>query len=201
MKTKPQIPRLHHPACTMAAATAQPPCALPVLIDTLRAHGYKIVPVSELMGKTRPRSCRRSRRSSAGRRASIPSPSPSFAFFDHFIVVVFFVGDVLMSARLILIGICSPSSTACASATTTRIAGVSAPRVAVLIPAYNEEKVIVRTIRSVLMSDYKNLRIIVIDDGSNDRTFEVAREAYRRRNRSGPPARCSPSPTPARPRR
>ena len=47
-----------------------------------------------------------------------------------------------------------------------------------LIPAYNEEKVIVRTIRSVLNSDYINLRIIVIDDGSPDRTFEAAREAY-----------------------
>jgi cellulose synthase/poly-beta-1,6-N-acetylglucosamine synthase-like glycosyltransferase len=53
-----------------------------------------------------------------------------------------------------------------------------APRVAVLIPAYNEETVIVRTIRSVLNSDYKNLHIIVIDDGSLDRTAEVACEAY-----------------------
>jgi cellulose synthase/poly-beta-1,6-N-acetylglucosamine synthase-like glycosyltransferase len=52
------------------------------------------------------------------------------------------------------------------------------PKVAVLIPAYNEEKVIVRTIRSVMMSNYKNIRIIVIDDGSQDRTYKVAREAY-----------------------
>ena len=37
------------------------------------------------------------------------------------------------------------------------------PRVAVLIPAYNEEKVIVRTIRSVMMSNYKNIRVIVIE--------------------------------------
>ena len=47
-----------------------------------------------------------------------------------------------------------------------------------LVPAYNEETVIVRTIRSVLNSDYKNLHVIVIDDGSTDRTAEVAREAY-----------------------
>ena len=45
---------------------------------------------------------------------------------------------------------------------------------AVLIPAYNEEKVIVRTIRSVMMSNYKNLRIIVcIDDGSSDMTTRM----------------------------
>jgi cellulose synthase/poly-beta-1,6-N-acetylglucosamine synthase-like glycosyltransferase len=36
----------------------------------------------------------------------------------------------------------------------------------------------VRTIRSVLNSDYKNLRVIVIDDGSRDRTAEVAAAAY-----------------------
>ena len=47
-----------------------------------------------------------------------------------------------------------------------------------LIPGYNEEKVIVRTIRSVLNSDYPNMRIVVIDDGSKDRTSEVARAAY-----------------------
>jgi cellulose synthase/poly-beta-1,6-N-acetylglucosamine synthase-like glycosyltransferase len=58
-------------------------------------------------------------------------------------------------------------------------AGEYAPQVAVLIPAYNEETVIVRTIRSVLNSDYTNLRVLVIDDGSSDNTFEVAREAYR----------------------
>jgi peptidoglycan-N-acetylglucosamine deacetylase len=50
----------------------------------------------------------------------------------------------------------------------------------VLIPAYNEEKVIVRTVRSVLHSDYKKLRVIVIDDGSKDRTAEAVREAYTR---------------------
>jgi cellulose synthase/poly-beta-1,6-N-acetylglucosamine synthase-like glycosyltransferase len=38
--------------------------------------------------------------------------------------------------------------------------------------------VIVRTIRSVLNSDYRNLHVIVIDDGSNDRTSEVAAAAY-----------------------
>ena len=91
-------------------------------------------------------------------------------FYD-FIIFVFFVGDILMSARLVLVG---------ALATFDRfhrrnfIADPNyRPRVAVLIPAYNEEKVIERTVRSVLESDYPNLRAIVIDDGSSDRTVEV----------------------------
>src|SRR5208283_2431256 len=52
------------------------------------------------------------------------------------------------------------------------------PSVAVLIPAYNEEKVIERTVQGALDSDYPNLRVIVIDDGSKDRTLEIARRAF-----------------------
>src|SRR5258708_21465923 len=48
------------------------------------------------------------------------------------------------------------------------------PRVAALIPAYNEEMVIERTVQGALDSDYPNLRVIVIDDGSKDRTLEIA---------------------------
>ena len=103
-------------------------------------------------------------------------PSRRSPVIGRFIVLVFFVGDVLMSARLILLA-SSPSSIVSVGRT-GRLRRVSIPRVAVLIPAYNEEKVIVRTVRSVLNSDYANLHVIVIDDGSKDRTFEVAREAY-----------------------
>ncbi len=52
MKTKPQfrgsIILLHDGGGDRSVTVA----ALPLLIDTLRAHGYQIVPVSELMGKT-----------------------------------------------------------------------------------------------------------------------------------------------------
>ena len=47
-----------------------------------------------------------------------------------------------------------------------------------LIPAYNEEKVIRRTVRAALASTYPDVRIIVIDDGSSDATLAVAREAF-----------------------
>jgi peptidoglycan-N-acetylglucosamine deacetylase len=176
MKTKPQfrgsIILMHD-----GGGNRQPTVdALPVLIDTLRAHGYTLVPVSALMGKT------------------TAEVMPPLTFWQHlrslpdsvafsgvqivgnFIVMVFFLGDILMSARLVIVGILAiidrlrkPYRQA--------TPGYN-PRVAVLIPAYNEESVIVRTIRSVLNSDYKNLHIIVIDDGSLDRTAEVAREAY-----------------------
>src|SRR5262249_9950532 len=50
------------------------------------------------------------------------------------------------------------------------------PFVSIIVPAYNEEFVIEATIRSLLNSDYDNFEIIVVDDGSQDRTSEVVRE-------------------------
>jgi cellulose synthase/poly-beta-1,6-N-acetylglucosamine synthase-like glycosyltransferase/spore germination protein YaaH/peptidoglycan/xylan/chitin deacetylase (PgdA/CDA1 family) len=150
--------------------------ALPVLIDALRARGYNIVPVSQLMGKTRAQVMPPLKKNQLWQARVDAVAFTIWAFFNQFVVAVFFIGDILMSARLIIIGVfaiidrfrkrknyASPDY---------------APRVAVLIPAYNEEKVIVRTIRSVMMSNYKNIRIVVIDDGSKDNTYQAAVDAY-----------------------
>jgi cellulose synthase/poly-beta-1,6-N-acetylglucosamine synthase-like glycosyltransferase len=48
------------------------------------------------------------------------------------------------------------------------------PSISVLIPAYNEEKVLSRTIETVVETSYPDKEIIVIDDGSTDRTYEIA---------------------------
>lgn len=51
-------------------------------------------------------------------------------------------------------------------------------KVSILIPAYNEEEGIVRTIKSALSLDYpkENLEIIIIDDGSKDNTYKLAKK-------------------------
>lgn len=48
------------------------------------------------------------------------------------------------------------------------------PPVSVLIPAYNEGKVLDRAIVSVLSLDYPDFEVVVIDDGSSDDTLERA---------------------------
>ncbi len=52
------------------------------------------------------------------------------------------------------------------------------PTVSIIIPAYNEEKGIAATIKSASELDYpKNkLKIIVIDDGSRDNTYKIAKK-------------------------
>jgi cellulose synthase/poly-beta-1,6-N-acetylglucosamine synthase-like glycosyltransferase/peptidoglycan/xylan/chitin deacetylase (PgdA/CDA1 family) len=160
--------------------------ALSKIIEGVRAKGLRIVPVHELLGKTR---------------ADVMPPIPvnqrwaarlnlfGFALFPlafGTITWIFFVGDVLMTGRLLFIG-----AFAVYDRLRTRNRGSDAgaetyrPQVAVLIPAYNEEKVIERTIRSALVSHYPNLRVIVIDDGSSDRTLEVAQTAFAREEALG----------------
>ena len=47
------------------------------------------------------------------------------------------------------------------------------PPVSILVPAYNEEVGIARTVESLLASDYPQLEVVVVDDGSTDRTAEI----------------------------
>ncbi|MCO6041818.1 glycosyltransferase [Thermococcus alcaliphilus] len=48
------------------------------------------------------------------------------------------------------------------------------PFVSILIPAYNEGETIAESIKSALSQDYPDFEVIVIDDGSEDNTFEKA---------------------------
>lgn len=49
----------------------------------------------------------------------------------------------------------------------------SLPLVSVCIPAYNHEKYISEAIQSVIDQDYKNIELIIINDGSKDNTHQV----------------------------
>ena len=154
--------------------------ALPLIIDGARARGFQFVPVYQLMGKTKI--------------ADVMPPLPhneywsarlnwiSFWLFSATmtgITVIFFLGDILMTGRLISIGVLAIYDRLRSHVYgTPRQITAYRPRVVVLIPAYNEEKVIERTIQGALDSDYPNLRVIVIDDGSKDRTLEIARRAF-----------------------
>jgi alpha-1,3-rhamnosyltransferase len=50
------------------------------------------------------------------------------------------------------------------------------PLVTTIIPAYNHEKYVAQSIDSVLQQTYRNLQIIIIDDGSRDGTAQVVEQ-------------------------
>ena len=149
---------------------AQTVAALPLIIDELRAKGYQFVSVADLLGKTRadlmlPLTFRE--------RMAAQADGFIFGIFQwsrFAIATVFILGIVLVSGRAVIIGIL---------AIIEKLRPDNAklpeppPGVTVLIPAHNEESVIVQTVQSVLLSDLNDIRVIVVDDGSSDRTLEL----------------------------
>jgi len=47
------------------------------------------------------------------------------------------------------------------------------PKITVIVPAYNEEKVIDTTVQALLETKYPDKEIILVDDGSKDKTFDI----------------------------
>ena len=52
------------------------------------------------------------------------------------------------------------------------------PMISVVIPCYNAERWLGATLRSVLAQDWPSLEIIVVDDGSSDRSAELVRTQF-----------------------
>jgi cellulose synthase/poly-beta-1,6-N-acetylglucosamine synthase-like glycosyltransferase len=50
------------------------------------------------------------------------------------------------------------------------------PFVSIIVPVYNEEKVVADSVKSLLELNYSNYEIIVVNDGSTDKTKEVAEQ-------------------------
>ena len=50
--------------------------------------------------------------------------------------------------------------------------------ISIIMPAYNEEAVILESVRSLLKSHSRGLEVIVVNDGSSDRTLEVLSTAF-----------------------
>jgi len=151
---------------------SQTVAALPVIIDTLRAKGYQLVPVSELAGLTRDQ---------------VMPPLPVGAVLPRMALPVFLTlgqfGQVMHGLFLAAIGL------GLARVLFLCILGLihkwrelrlvppvlpaDAPLISVLIPAHNEARVIVASIQRILHSTYPRLEVIVIDDGSSDETSAV----------------------------
>ena len=46
-------------------------------------------------------------------------------------------------------------------------------KISVLLPLYNDEKYVFKAIKSILSSTYKSFELIIINDGSTDRSLIV----------------------------
>lgn len=152
--------------------------ALPRIIDTLRAQGYQFVGVEQLMGKTRDQlmpapSADEKRWASIEGEALITKGN-----FIKALGVLFLAALYLTMLRSIVYGGLAIAQKVKSRKRKRNFDPGYHPGVSVVIAAYNEEKVIQRTVQSVLDNGYPDLEVIVVDDGSKDRTFETLETAF-----------------------
>ena len=149
--------------------------ALPKLIDTLRAQGYTFVSTAELAGLS-PNQVMPPV-SSTSELVDLPV-FLAIGWFGHLMGVLFVAAICLGVVRSLLLCALAIRNRVTENKRVPPVLSANPPLQSVLIPAYNEEKVIARTIRQVLTSDYENLEVIVLDDGSTDGTSRVVREEF-----------------------
>ena len=145
--------------------------ALKKLIPVLQAKGYNFINVDTLLG--------------------VPASSlmPSISFKEQmivlsdklwtlisiygwsFIVILFFVSTIISVFRIVFLGYFVLKSHK--ESKDFKIDKTFQPFVSILVPAYNEEKVIRNTLERLEKSRYENYEVIVIDDGSTDDTAKV----------------------------
>jgi len=141
--------------------------ALGPLIDRLRADGYEIADLAAMLGISRDQ--------------AMPVAGGSFALLDQVSFgLLRAMSGLLIGLFWVLIAVGVVRSLVIVMLALGRRrhdpkAGIFAPPVTVVIPAFNEELTIIRCIDSVFASDYPSIRVIVVDDGSTDHTFERVR--------------------------
>lgn len=148
--------------------------ALGPLIDSLRAAGFEPSTVAGLLNANPAAGMAPAPKSEAPQRALNVAAIRTANSLETMLVGAFLVALILGVLRLLVIG-----GLAAIQRFHPRYARRTddhryAPTVTVLVPAYNEERVIARTIRSVLAQDYPQLQVLAIDDGSTDGTYAAA---------------------------
>jgi cellulose synthase/poly-beta-1,6-N-acetylglucosamine synthase-like glycosyltransferase/peptidoglycan/xylan/chitin deacetylase (PgdA/CDA1 family)/spore germination protein YaaH len=156
--------------------------ALPLAISRLRAKGFRFVTVTDLIGD-KPRDSYFPLVTGRQRVLTlIDREIFGFTTITGTALVTLFLFTLLAGTlRLLAVGVLAVLHARREKTREVEMGPLTdsfAPSVTVVIAAYNEEKVIVRTIRALLDGGYPRLEVIVVDDGSKDATAAVVETAF-----------------------
>jgi cellulose synthase/poly-beta-1,6-N-acetylglucosamine synthase-like glycosyltransferase/peptidoglycan/xylan/chitin deacetylase (PgdA/CDA1 family)/spore germination protein YaaH len=151
--------------------------ALPKIIETLKAEGYNFTTISGLLGKDK-----NELMPEVDSKDKILEGYDKLVFefirFFHGALFGLFLSIILIgSIKLIFLIIFALKQKF--KEGKNKVTEINSPFASVIIPTYNEEKVISKTILAALNNDYENLEIIVVDDGSKDSTAAIVRESFK----------------------
>jgi cellulose synthase/poly-beta-1,6-N-acetylglucosamine synthase-like glycosyltransferase/peptidoglycan/xylan/chitin deacetylase (PgdA/CDA1 family)/spore germination protein YaaH len=146
--------------------------ALPVIIDALRAKGYRFVHTADLAGLSQAQVMPKV---VGGDLLAVRADVAVFialAAIAAILSFIFFIAITLGIVRAL-------SLTALAATAPRDVPPAGKDQlISVLIPAFNEARVIEASVRRVLASTGAQIEVIVIDDGSADGTGDIVRRAF-----------------------
>lgn len=151
--------------------------ALPMIINTLRGEGYTFTTASQVAGIPLAQANPAISAQEQWLARVLGANFSALGWLGAALAWLFKLGVTLSVARLLFIVVMALREQASRRKLSIP-AGTPLPSMAVIVPAYNEAKVINATIASLLESDLPNLQIYVIDDGSTDHTADIARAEY-----------------------
>src|SRR5439155_15643495 len=141
------------------------------LVPALRARGYRFATVRSLIG--------------AGPAVVEPAATPVERLRGHLLATSLAVARVVTALLAVLLATAAALAVvragilaAFARRHVRRVRGAAVegpfePAVSVVVPAFNESVAIGRCVRSIASSDYQELEVIVVDDGSDDDTASI----------------------------
>ena len=148
---------------------SQTVAALRKLIPQLQAQGYRFTTVSEGLGLSQAPAAPAQQRI---RGYALRWVQLGGAWLARALTVVMLIAVVLAALRLAVQLVCARIHLRRVRRRTSEPLRFLGP-VSVIVPAYNESANIEATVRSLLASDYPQVEVIVVDDGSTDGTADI----------------------------
>ena len=154
--------------------------ALPKIIKYFQAQGYTFTTVADLLGKKRDEVMPPISKDKGYYLVQFNLVLAEIGYYTGNIFFWLFITFLVLSIiRLVAILIFAFLQNKKEKAFTTNLIQLeNYPKVAIIVPAFNEELNAVKSISNLLLCTYKNFEIIFVDDGSKDATYSKIQAAF-----------------------
>jgi len=157
--------------------------ALPQIIHYFKERGYTFTTIADLLGKKKDDLMPAVPRGSGYYLLQLNYILAMSAYYgSHFLTSLFIVFIILSLARILFMAVIANRQHRWEKKWGLKPFwkpdGSDAPKVSIIVPAYNEEVNAVSSLGNLLKTDYPNFEIIFVDDGSRDSTYDKVKHAF-----------------------
>ena len=155
--------------------------ALPEIIHYFKSHGYKFTTIADVLHTSKAELMPPIKDdANSGILGSLYNLLINFYFYANLFLLYLFLSAIFLAiGRVVLIAILALRQYSDNKKFDRSVADHSIlPAVSIIVPGYNEEITAIKTIESLLRTQYSSFEIIFVDDGSKDKTYQLVSSAF-----------------------